>query len=927
MEPVFAHADRLFTLLNRLVRRPAKGELPNEVPDRDGIPVLGLIGGHQDGLAEQVGRALGTAQPRHIPHEFIDLDEMWAHVVMERADLAPDWQRAELCRRVLVDLAKEFSSARYGHDQPVRFRRFGLVNWLLEMRYTAEEPDSRHVHDMLRRLRDREIQRRPLLGFMRSPGTEVALQGEVPWWAYLFGLHVLPLVWFRAWRVLGSEYRWLLRQPYMAPADPGTFDGFALRLTQPRWGREDPAQVGKLMINAFLEDLRVAYRRRPWRRRAYRRTAYCVAFLKGVSADNNGRAFLRSFVTVRNETGAFDPLLLVTSSTESEYEHTRVRSLTDELGPYESWCERLRSAGRSRGADFWYLPVRVHAPLLAGDPDFDGQSELNSAARRLTLNRPPAWAGRLATAGATALSLALLAGGIGYAINTVKDWEARHCGLSRSDPDAKTLERQSTGECVGVAPHGYAFGSGDQRLKATLATIARQNAEADRIHRAAPGRPVVTLVHLSALLSSRAAEPYGARSYVREQLQGAAAAQRRQLDLRGEADPVLRIFPASTGSGMRFGDVVARMIERMKRTDPTIVGVTGLDQSRKATITTISELTRVGLPIVATTLSADIFVDHSPLYYQVSPQNRREAAVAAAYAAHLADKGDPPKRTVRIVYSVDPTDEYSRGLRDDAVAAFVDAGFTVEQQGYKPSPAPAGISGHPGARTVGEEACGYQGLVFFTGRSEDFETVLNGTNDTCGSDPPTFLGGDDVARLGADASRRGAFPKIPYEFLDFTLGSASCDGSSDLYNTMKKLFPKECEQVENTSLDGHAALAFDAVNLYLKAVGRLQDTASRLPLTAPAVWQALSRIHGTAALDGESGRIDFGGVVDQQIPLDKLISVQRVHGAARPKQVGFCGRWGHRVGSEWCPAPERRGGRAMAAKTGAGDRVAEGGDG
>jgi hypothetical protein len=309
VEPVFAHADRLFDLLNRLVRRPRKGELPHEVRDRDGIPVLSLVGDRQEGLARQVAQALSAAEPRRVPHEVIGMDALWDQVVADRGSdegaleyLPEPWQRAELCRRILVRLAAEYSSARYGHDQRVRLRRFGLVNWLLEMTYTDQQPNSQHAQDMLRRLRDREIQRRPLFGFMRSPSTEVALQGNVPWWAYLLGLHVLPLVWFRAWRVLGSEYRWLLRQPYMAPADPGTFDGFALRLTQPRWGREDPVQISKLMINAFLEDLRVAYRRRPWRR-----TAYCVAFLEGVTED--GQRLVRLLAEVRNDTGAFDPLV------------------------------------------------------------------------------------------------------------------------------------------------------------------------------------------------------------------------------------------------------------------------------------------------------------------------------------------------------------------------------------------------------------------------------------------------------------------------------------------------------------------------------------------------------------------------------------------------------------------------------------------
>jgi ABC-type branched-subunit amino acid transport system substrate-binding protein len=908
MAPVFENADRLFTLLNRLVRRPKKGELPHEVKDRDGLPVVCLTGDDQDDLAEGVRRSLNTAEPRRVPHEFIDMSAMWAEVQRTRGvgefAMSPEWQQAELYRRVLVKLAQEFSSASNGFDRRVRFRRFGLVNWLLEMTYTADEPDPRHDRDMLRRLRDRELQRRPLFGFMRSPHTEVALQTRVPWWAYFFGIHILPLVLFRAWRALGSEYRWLLHQPYMAPRDPGTFSGFALRLTQPRWGGEDPEQVGKLMVNAFLEDLRVAYRRGLWRRRAARRTTYCVAFLKGVSDDNRGRALVRSVIDVRNDTGAFDPLLLVVSSGRTGHGHARVRGLTEDL--YEVWKYKLQGAGGGRTADLWYLPVEVARPLSAGDPDYARYEEQVGMASRFTTDRPAAWARRGMTVAAGVVALALVGTVVGVTITSDRHWQKQHCDLSRSNPDAATLQRErTTGECVGVAAHGYAFGATDARLKKTLATIARQNTEADEIHRDAPRRPVVTLVHLSALLSSPGkGQASSALSYARESLQGAASAQRRQLDKRGDSDPVLRIFPASAGSGMRFGPQAVRTIERMMRTDPTIVGVTGLDQSRQATITTIGELTRVGLPMVATTLSADSLDDHSPLYYQVSPQNRREADVAAAYASQLVAKRKV-KPEVRIVYSADPTDEYSKNLRDDAAKSFAAHGFTVGKQGYKPSPTPAGTSGFPGAQTVGETACGYGGLVFFAGRAEDFETVLSSSNDSCGSSPPTFLGGDDVARLAADPTRRSAYPRVPYDFVDFTPGAASCEDNSDLYTAMKQLFPEECERVKSTSLDGHAALAFDAVNLYLKAVAQLQDTAPQLPLTPAAVWHALSSIHGGAALDGESGRIDFGGVVDQQVPLDKLISVQRVAGAKPPVQVGFCGLLGRLRESAWCPDKER----------------------
>jgi hypothetical protein len=713
----------------------------------------------------------------------------------------------------------------------------------------------------------------------------------VPWWGWILAVYVFPIAWFRAWRALGTEYRWLLRQPYMAPRDPGTFVGFALRLAQPRRERENPDQIGKLMINAFLEDLRVAYRRRPWRRRAWRRTSYSVAFLKGAGDENHGNAFIRSIIDVRNDSGVFDPLLVIASAPLTGYSGPAPKP--HPLQAYESWRHQFDEAKRSRQADDWYLVLGIPAPVPPGDPHYKTLLERVQPAQKSVLPEPPSWARRSVTVVAVVMAAVLVSGGGLFALRDRNEWQRAHCGLSRSHPDADTLQRAVTGECVGIAPHGYAFGVPDQDVQQTLATIARQNDEADRIHQEAPGRPVVTLAHISALLGG------AGKQYAREALQGAASAQRRQLDKQGEADPVLRILPASAGSGMRFGPTVVGMLEKLMRDDPTIVGVTGLDQSRAATITTIHELTRIGLPIVATTLSADLLDDQSPLYYQVGPQNIREAAIGAAYAKYLADQGKV-QRTVRVIYSADPTDEYSKNLQADANQAFARVGFKVQAHSFVPSPAPDGIAGD-GARSVGESACGYPGLVFFAGRSEDFAKVLEGANDVCGSTPPTFLGGDDVARFAADPDQRKAFPRVPFDFLDFTLGPASCESASDLYRTMKDLFPQECDEVKNSSLDGHASLAFDAVNLFLKAVGQLQDTAPGLPLTPAAVWHGLSSIHGKAALDGESGQIDFGGQVDQQIPVDKVVSVHHVDGVKAPGQVGFCGKRGALKQSRWCP--------------------------
>ncbi|MFF4947809.1 hypothetical protein [Streptomyces chattanoogensis] len=915
--PVFRGAGHLLRLIADLVRRPRRRECPEPVrhrgvaQGREGLPVVCLVGGgDHTQLAKGISYFLSHADPRRVPHVLHDL---------AGAAAPSDPESVEAVRYTLEQLARGFARSVNGSDGRVRFRRFGLVNWLMQTGAGGGRDDTGGLegtdHTLLRGLREREFRRRRLFGLLRSPETELAVDGTVPWWVWLFAVHVFPLAWFRLRRGLGCEYRWLLNQPYLAPRDPGTFIGFAERLTAPHHQVEDPEQVRKLMVNAFLEDLRVAFRRRIWRPRTARRTAYCVALLDGTADGNCGDVLMRAVIDVRNETGAFDPLLVIGCGAEppaagsqvrADWGHSSLWELTERL--YGGWRDTFLHTGRARNRAPWYLPVTVPELMPPSEESYELTRRLEVGQdARLRIPEPPLWARRAVSLAVAGCVTAGLLGAGGLVVRGESAYRRAHCGLSRFADDAGTLRTVETGECIGVSRHGFTFHSPDPALNETLAKISEQNGRADAAHQAAPERPFVTLVHLSALLSSTGRSS-GQLAYGREALQGAASAQARQLRSTGSSEPIVRIFPANAGSGMRFGTRVVEMLEELRRQDPSIVGVTGLDQSREATNRTIRKLTEVGLPMVATTLSADSLVRQSPMYFQVSPQNSREAEVAAAYAAHLVrTTGRIKEKQVRVIGSADPTDTYSKTLSGDVVTRFRERGFTVERVSYTPPPAPGGepVSDAPGAGAVGRRTCAYPGLVFFAGRSEDFETLLGGINESCNSSPPALIGGDDVARLAADEERRTHYPGIPYDFLDFTLGSARCDGTSELYAEMSRLFPAECAKVPSSSLDGHAALGFDAVKLYVNAVKQLREDAAGMPLTPPAVWHAISGVHGDEALDGESGIIGFGGDVDRQVPLDKLLSVQHVDEAGRPAQAGFCGRVGGRRQSAWCPRWER----------------------
>ncbi|UZJ32666.1 hypothetical protein [Streptomyces endophytica] len=213
--PVFRGAGHLLRLIADLTRRPRRRECPEPVrhrgvaQGREGLPVLCLVAGpDHTPLAKGIGYFLSHADPRRVPHVLYDL----------AAD-APrsEPESVEPVRRTLERLAQGFARSVNGSDGRVRFRRFGLVNWLTQVG-TGNRPDDLGDmegtdHTLLQGLREREFRRRRMFGLLRSPETELAVDGKVPWWVWLFAVHVFPLAWFRVRRGLGREYRWLLNQP------------------------------------------------------------------------------------------------------------------------------------------------------------------------------------------------------------------------------------------------------------------------------------------------------------------------------------------------------------------------------------------------------------------------------------------------------------------------------------------------------------------------------------------------------------------------------------------------------------------------------------------------------------------------------------------------------------------------------------------
>jgi ABC-type branched-subunit amino acid transport system substrate-binding protein len=700
-----------------------------------------------------------------------------------------------------------------------------------------------------------------------------------------------------------------MHQPHLAPEMTNTFARFAGRLIDGEWQKEAPEQVARLLVNAFLEDLRRAYRLRPWHLFRKRRMTYPVLLLDNITVHNGGYDLLILINLVRNQVGVFDPLLVVSASRTVPPDAGTIPdrpryAAKDAFLAFNAWQNQLLDDRRARRDTTWYLPLQI--------PDIPAPEQRADAANAWPLHsgyessskesRPPFLTSRWFR---VAVAAAVLAGAGVIAGTTY------HARCDTWDADLSW----TGSECIGVSDGSTdLFQPSDETIRQVEQTVLAQNERAAAMHAAAPQRPYITIVDLQAITSSN--NTADGLTAERESLEGVAVAQRRQLDKSGSSDPIVRVLIANAGNGMRQGVAVAQLLGALARRDSSLVGVVGLDISSKPTHATITALANAGLPMVAAALSQDSLANN-PLYFQVDPQNRREAAMVAAFALqHLAQ--DPTlAKSVRVYYSGDATDTYSANLRQDVMHAFASQGFHTSAIAFTPSPAPAPTSHQQTGDTLignavaaGRDTCGYHGFVFFAGRGvPDYGDFLSGA-EQC-THTAIFIGDDDVSRYVANSTLRDQY-SVPYYYVSFAPEpTASPPGAvHDFYTDLRSLFRFEQQPSQDRSLDGHAALSYDAALVMITATEYLREGPTVLPVTPGNVWREITAIHSAQtsqpgadkAIDGATGTIDYGGDITQHVPLNKQIAILRVrNGQVDPNVQGLCGTVAGRVPSTWCP--------------------------
>lgn len=921
----FGGADRVVKLIGALYQRPRLGDWPRELHESDvewkpgyqrerersgrrGLPMVCLVREPQrEGVLKEIQRRLTEAKPDGVRLAYLDLDEK-----LTPAETGVDRRGVESVRDILWHARNQLIRNPKVRGRSPRFGLFTLVVWLMSQQLPPHEqnPDR----ELLRR-----IQRLGLVERFRSTIQNVddRLPDDKFWWKVpLLLLRGLTALSFRVAvtgrvPVLSGQYRWFLRQPHLAPEMSGNFVRFARRLVDGEWQNEAPEYVSRLLVNAFLEDLRRAYRLRPWQWRR-RRMTYPVLLLDNITRTNGGYTLLRLVNDVRNQVGLFDPLLVVSASQDVPPD----AGLTDSSRPkcdarhagagYREWQNDLLNDRRARRDNAWYLPIRISEDASAGALEGAAQALRSLGGYQLNRrqSRPPWWASRWSRIGAPAVVVVVVAA---FLVVQHENTLRSHCGT-----EIESLAWTGT-ECIGLSDGTYdLFQPSDSSIQQAEQVILAQNHRAEELHATYPQRPYITLVDMEAFTSSTGTAD--GLTAERESLEGFAVAQLRQIQAPTDSDPIVRILVANAGRGMSQGPRVAGMLRTMAEQDHSIVGVVGLDMSSKATQDTIVALTNAGIPMAAATLSADVLADQNPMYFQVAPQNRREAEVVAAFADQLA--GAP--RSVRVYYSDDATDTYSLNLREDALKSFSDRHFQVEARAFTPNVTGAGPLPHESlgdplvgnANAAGRDTCSYNGIVFFAGRGvPDYGDFIHSAGQ-CGS-KAVVIADDDVTRYVADQTAREQNRALPYYYVSFATAPVTLPVgmARDFYTTLDQIFQFE-QTSQGRSLDGHAALSFDAAQVMITATAYLRETAATIPVTPGSIWREITAIHTSQPdaqqtnkyIEGVTGTIDYGGDIGRNVPENKPVAVVRVNGGeVDPDIPAFCGTSASRPSEPWCP--------------------------
>ncbi|MDG9718926.1 hypothetical protein [Streptomyces sp. DH24] len=472
---------------------------------------------------------------------------------------------------------------------------------------------------------------------------------------------------------------------------------------------------------------------------------------------------------------------------------------------------------------------------------------------------------------------ALLAG-LFFAVRVLTE-EDRSCAEGVVRPEGGS-------ECVGVSTSAYDFGQ--PRLRETVRAIDRENRSLK------PGSYVTV-----ALLEPYTATDRDTVDHVLHQLQGSYLAQYRANHSANGQTPAIRLVLANAGAGGQHWEHTVDQLERMAKGPDRLRAVTGIGQSTHNTKKAVRELTRRGIAVIGSSITADDLAngkdgtDPFPGLARVAPTNTDEARALASFAKVTAGQA-------LLVYDK-PGDPYTRTLQ--ASFARLLEGSPYEPQPFTP-PDDRSAEGTTANtfRQITDLVCDTSestDTILFAGRHTQLRQFINALGARgCQDREFTVLTGDEGSYLTGDQDLdRGALRRnlsVRYTALahpdawerDPAKTGGSAEDSEALRGLLAASGRAPVGPIGPLALqDGQLIIAYDAMQLAVHGIREATPEGKVVPPLADVGLQ-WPQVKGSLKVRGASGWICLdvhGNPYDKAVPIVELTA----EGSARFVRIAW----------------------------------------
>ncbi|MFF7752791.1 hypothetical protein ACFZCP_26915 [Streptomyces sp. NPDC007971] len=428
-------------------------------------------------------------------------------------------------------------------------------------------------------------------------------------------------------------------------------------------------------------------------------------------------------------------------------------------------------------------------------------------------------------------------------------------------------------QCVGVATGPYDFGH--TQLRDVVGAIAREN---DRLK---PGTWVTVALMLPYSSTSRTS-----LNDIQHQLQGAYMAQyQANHDSNGQA-PAIRLVLANPGAtGDHWQQTVDQLV-RMTAGADRLRAVAGIGQSTDNNKKAVGALTRHGIPVVGSSITADDLAngqggkDPYPGLARVSPTNTDEARALASFARVSAGKA-------LLVYDR-PGDPYTRTLQKSFAALI--KGSPYEPQPFTP-PADRSEEGTTANtfRQITHLVCDTSretDTILFAGRHTQLRQFINALGARgCQDRAFTVLTGDEASYLTheSDLDRSALRHRLSVRYTSlahpdaWTKDPARTGGTAADFDALHKLLTAAergpAGPIGPAALDdGQLIIGYDALQLAVHGIREAVPDGKNFPALADVGLQ-WPQVKGSLRVGGASGWICLdvhGNPYDKAVPIVEL---------------------------------------------------------